>query len=83
MFQLKDVRQGIYRSNRNKPTLVKCKGLALLRDRALVLRPRPQQRFKNIFKFLDEYMVYMHRSIKVMHIKTAQFNLNLTCRVTP
>ena len=24
MFQLKDVRQGIYRSNRNKPTLVKC-----------------------------------------------------------
>ena len=24
MFQPKDVRQGIYRSNRNKPPLVKC-----------------------------------------------------------
>ena len=28
-------------------------------------------------------MMYMHRSIKAMHIKTAHFHLNLTCRVTP
>ena len=76
MFQPKDVRQGIYRSNRNTLPLVKrFKGLALLRDRALVWRPRPQQRFKNTSNsWMSTCSIYMHRSIEAMHIKTAHFS---------
>ena len=47
------------------------------------MAPEAATKIKKHFKFLDEYMKYMHRSIKAMHIKTAHFHLNLTCRVTP
>ena len=83
MFQPKDVRQGIYRSNRNKPPLVKCLGLALLRDRTLVWRPRPQQRFKNISNFWISTCSVLHRSIEATHIKTAHFSPKLDMQSYP